>query len=102
MTGSVVGQLILKDWQLNRKLLMILVGAGLLALLIAQFARESIRLFGTVWFFVSLCILASMLPMSAILNERKKQTLAFVMSLPVSPVQYAVAKASSTAAMFLV
>jgi hypothetical protein len=43
-----------------------------------------------------------MLPASAILNERKKQTLAFVMSLPISSVQYSIAKALSTSAMFLI
>jgi ABC-2 type transport system permease protein len=102
MRGSVIGQLILKDWRLNRMLISVLVGVGLIALIVAQYAGEALRIFGTVWFFVSLCILASMLPLTAILNERKKQTLAFVMSLPVSSVQYAAAKALSTAAMFLV
>jgi ABC-2 type transport system permease protein len=102
MTSSVMGQLILKDWRLNHTMISVLVGAGVVALAISQYAGEAVRLFGTVWFFVSLCILASLLPASAILNERKKQTLAFVMSLPVSPVQYAMAKALSIAGMFLV
>lgn len=102
MTSSVIGHLILKDWRLNRPLISLCIGVGLIALVIAQYAGGVARLLGTVWFFVSLCILGSMLPASAILNERKKQTLAFVMSLPVSSVQYAMAKALSTSAMFLV
>jgi ABC-2 type transport system permease protein len=102
VTRSVIGQLILKDWRLNRMMISILAGVGLVSLVVAQCAGETLRIFATVWFFVSLCVLASMLPLSAILNERKKQTLAFVMSLPVSSVQYAAAKALSTAAMFLV
>ncbi len=102
MTSNVIGQLILKDWRLNRLLMSLTVGVGLIALVIAQYAGEVARVFGTVWFFVPLCILGSMLPASAILNERKKQTLAFVMSLPVSAIQYAIAKALSIAAMFLV
>jgi ABC-2 type transport system permease protein len=100
--SSVIGHLILKDWRLNRLLISLSIVVGLIALLIAQFAGEVARLLGSVWFFVSLCILGSMLPASAIVNERKKQTLAFVMSLPVSSVQYAIAKALSTSAMFLV
>jgi ABC-2 type transport system permease protein len=100
--SSVIGQLILKDWRLNRLLISLCIGGGLVALMIALYAREVPRLVGSVWFFVSLCILGSMLPGAAILNERKKQTLAFVMSLPVSSVQYAIAKALSTSAMFLV
>ena len=102
MTSSVIGHLILKDWRLNRPLISLCIGVGLIALVIAQYAGGVARLLGSVWFFVSLCILGSMLPASAILNERKKQTLAFVMSLPISSVQYAIAKALSTSAMFLV
>jgi ABC-2 type transport system permease protein len=102
VTSSVIGHLILKDWRLNRPLISLCIGVGLIALVIAQYGGQVVRLLGSVWFFVSLCILGSMLPGSAILNERKKQTLAFVMSLPVSSVQYAIAKALSTSAMFLV
>jgi ABC-2 type transport system permease protein len=102
VTSSVIGHLILKDWRLNRLLISLCIGVGLIALVIAQYAGEVARVFGSVWFFVSLCVLGSMLPASAILNERKKQTLTFVMSLPVSSVQYAIAKALSTTVMFLV
>ena len=91
-----------EDWRLNRLLISLCIGVGRIALVIAQYAGEVARVLGSVWFFVSLCILGSMLPVSAILSERKKQTLAFVMSLPVSSVQYTVAKALSTTAMFLV
>ncbi len=102
MTSSVIGHLILKDWRLNRRLISLCIGVGLIALVIALYAEGTVRLLGSVWFFVSLCVLGSLLPSTAILNERKKQTLAFIMSLPVSPVQYAIAKALSSAAMFMV
>lgn len=102
MTKSVVSHLILKDLRLNRGIISLCVLVGLAALIIAQFGGETVRILGSVWFFVSLCILASVLPASAILNERKKQTLGFIMSLPVSPVQYSVSKAFSTLAMFLI
>ncbi len=102
MTSSVIGHLILKDWRLNRRLISVSIAIGLIALVIAQYGGQTARLLGSVWFFVTLCVLGSMLPASAILNERKKQTLAFVMSLPVSSVQYAIAKALSASAMFLV
>jgi ABC-2 type transport system permease protein len=101
VTSSVIGHLILKDWRLNRPIISLCIGVGLIALVIALFTEGAARLLGSVWFFVSLCILGSLLPTTAILNERKKQTLAFVMSLPVSPLQYAIAKALSTAALFL-
>jgi ABC-2 type transport system permease protein len=45
---------------------------------------------------------ASFVPMSNIVNERKKQTLAFMMSLPISTAQYGMAKLLSTLGMFLI
>ena len=51
---------------------------------------------GAVWFFIALIVLGSMLPSSNVINERKKQNLAFLMSLPVSATQYAMAKLVST------
>lgn len=99
--NPVIGRLILKDWRLNGLLISLTLAVGLVALVFTQFAAPTPRLLGTVWFFVVLCVLGSVLPVSAILNERKKQTLAFVMSLPVSSVQYSIAKIVSVWAMFL-
>jgi ABC-2 type transport system permease protein len=101
MNRSIVGQLVLKDWRLNRLVVFLTLAIGLIALLVTQFGGLA-RLMGIVWFFVALCILGSMLPGTAILNERKKQTLAFIMSLPVTSVQYSIAKMLSIWALFLV
>jgi ABC-2 type transport system permease protein len=102
MKRSIIGHLILKDWRLNRFLISITVAAGIVALVLTEFGNETVRLVGGVWFFIVMCILGSMLPATAILNERKKQTLAFIMSLPVSSLQYTIAKMVSIWAMFLV
>jgi len=99
--NPVIRRLILKDWRLNRSLISLTVAVGLVALVLMQSGSRTHRLLGGVWFFVALCILASMLPARAILNERRKQTLAFVMSLPISSVQYSIAKIVSLWAMFL-
>ena len=101
MRGSVVGRLILKDWRLHRLQIFLTVAVGAIALAVSQLASETTVLLGSVWFFVSLIVSASMLPSSAIVNERKKQNLAFLMSLPVSAIQYTTAKVGSTLAMFL-
>ena len=101
MNGSIIGHLVLKDWRLNRLLILLTLAIGFVALLLAQFGGQALVV-GGVWFFIALCILGSMLPTSTILNERKKQTLAFVMSLPVSSVQYIIAKMLSVWALFLV
>lgn len=101
MKSSIIRQLVLKDWRLYRRHISLTVVGGAVALAVSQYATESTVLLGSVWFFVVLCILGSMLPLSSIVNERKKQNLAFVMSLPVSSTQYTTAKILSTVAMFL-
>jgi len=57
---------------------------------------------GAVWFFVVLFVLASMLPISNVIKERNKQTVVFLMSLPLSAVQYGMAKMVSTIGIFLI
>jgi ABC-2 type transport system permease protein len=101
MNTFVIGRLILKDWRLNRRLISLAIAIGIGALVLVRYGAETPRLFGAVWFFVALIILGSMLPGTAILNERKKQTLAFMMSLPVSSLQFSIAKIVSIWAMFI-
>ena len=102
MKRSIVPDLIFKDWQLQRLQIILTIAAGLAALLVITRGGEVPFVLGTVWFFVSLIVLASMLPMASIINERKKQNIAFLMSLPVSPIEYTTAKMISTFASFLV
>lgn len=101
MRGSVVGHLILKDLRLHRLQICLTIAAGVLALAVLQHGGEVAFVLGSVWFFVALIVLGSMLPFSAIVNERKKQNLAFLMSLPLSSIQYTTAKVVSTFAMLL-
>ena len=51
---------------------------------------------------MALIVLGCMLPPSNVVNERKKQILPFLMSLPISVTQYTTAKLVSTVGMFLV
>ena len=99
---SVVTQLILKDWRLQRPMIFICMLAGVIALGVVQLGTEPVVVAGSVWFFISLIMVGTLLPMGGIVNERKKQNLAFVMSLPVTSIQYATAKLVSTVGMFLV
>ncbi len=101
MNRSVVQILILKDWQLQRPAILMSVGGGAIALALLQLKSETAGLIGVVWFFVALMVLACMLPVSNVINERKKQSLAFLMSLPISAGQYAMAKMVSTIGLFL-
>jgi ABC-2 type transport system permease protein len=100
--NPVTRQLILKDWRLHRSEILFTIECGAVALGLLFFKREPVVVVGSVWFFVSLILIGCMLPATNILNERKKQNLPFLMSLPVSPLQYATAKLLSTVGMFLV
>jgi hypothetical protein len=101
MRSSVVRLLILKDWRLHRNQILFSVVAGALALCIAERGTETALVVGCVWFFIALILVGTLLPMLGIVNERKNQNLAFLMSLPVSGVQYARAKLASSFVMFL-
>jgi ABC-2 type transport system permease protein len=102
MRGSVIGQLILKDLRLHRKLIIWSLAGGAAALALVQIKQEVPVVLGTIWFFLAMILLGCFLPNSNVINESKKQNLAFVMSLPVSPMQYTLAKIASTFGMFLV
>ena len=101
MNRSIVRQLILKDWQLYRPGILLTTGAGAIALAITQRGSEPTVVVGAVFFFIALNLVGTMLPLIGIVNERKKQNLAFLMSLPVSFLEYTAAKMISTLVMFL-
>lgn len=102
MSESVVRHLMLKDWRLYRLQIIFTIIGGLLALLVAQRATEVSMVVGAVWFFISLILAGALLPMVGIVNERKNKNLAFLMSLPVSSIQYTTSKLVSSTGMFLI
>ncbi len=100
--SSVVRQLVWKDVQLFRTTVlgaMAFGAAGLAALLLR---RETFSIVGAIVFLTALILAGALLPNWAILNERKKQTLPFIMSLPISTMQYTTSKLVSTLAMFAI
>jgi ABC-2 type transport system permease protein len=102
MKTSVELRLILKDWRLQRQVIIFAIAGGLIALAILAIGGQTPIVFGTVIFFVSMICSACFIPMLNIVNERKKQTLPFVMSLPVSSARYGAAKLASTVGSFLI
>ena len=99
--SSVIGPLILKDLRLHRTQIAISLAIGIASLALFEMRTEVPLVVGTCLFFTSLIVLGSMLPVTNLINERKKHNLAFVMSLPVSTTQYTVSKLVSTVGMFL-
>lgn len=102
MKDQVTLRFIMKDWRLNRAAIILSIIGGVVALGVLLIGGQTSFVLGVVFFFMSMIFCACMLPLSSIINERKKQTLAFMMSLPVSPAQYGTAKLVSTLGMFLI
>src|SRR5262249_61636838 len=96
MKTSVVMRLILKDWRLQRRMIVLSIASGVIALGILLAGGQTPMVIGASFFFISMMFCACMLPMTSISNERKKQNLPFLMSLPVSASRYGMAKLLST------
>lgn len=97
----VIKQLVYKDWYLNRKLLAVYVGGGILSLSIISLGEWQFFM-GAIMFITMLVAMGNHQLSVTMINERKEQTLAFVMSLPVSPADYAMAKFLSNMVLFFV
>jgi ABC-2 type transport system permease protein len=102
MNRSVVWALILKDWRLQLPLILFSFAMAVLSLGMFYFKSEVPFVLGATWFFVPIIVLGCILPIANVINERKKQNLAFLMSLPLSAMQYTTSKVVSTFGMFLI
>jgi ABC-2 type transport system permease protein len=98
----VVLRFILKDWSLHGRVMALFIMSGAAALTMLHMRGQTPFVLGAGFFFMSMIFCASILPMSNIVNERKRQTLAFMMSLPISSAEYGGAKLVSTLGMFLI
>jgi hypothetical protein len=97
-----VVRLILKDWYLTRVTLVIVASVGI-ASVGALYLRDGFTsLLAMFTALIAVIFLGALMPSQTIVNERKRQNLAFVMSLPVSPMQYTAAKVVANVSAFLV
>jgi len=102
MKRSVIQTLILTDLRRHRLPILACIASGIFALGLIRIGGELPVILGTIWFFTGLIVLGCLLPGTNVINERKKQTLPFLMSLPVSITQFTTAKIVSTVGMFIV
>ncbi len=92
LNTPVIRLLVAKDWQLFQKQLAAYVLAGIVALCLLGLARPWSFYLGSLM-LISVMVAAACFSIStSLLVERKEQTLAFVMSLPVSPMDFTMAK----------
>ena len=92
--------LVVKDWQLFEKQLAAYVAAGILALALIGHAQKWSFYLGSLLLIIILVAVACFAISTSVLNERKEKTLAFVMSLPVSPLDFYLAKLAANFVTF--
>lgn len=88
----VIRLLVAKDWQLFQKQLALYVLAGIVALCFLGLAKPWAFYVGALMLIIVMVSIACFSISTSLMNERKEKTLAFVMSLPVSPLDFTVAK----------
>jgi ABC-2 type transport system permease protein len=102
MNYSMVKRLILKDWYLQRKLILGALIGGAVSLGIIMVGGKAAFLVGLVLLLTVLIACGAMVAMSTTVQERKDQTLAFVMSLPISYREYTTAKLLGNLLIFMI
>lgn len=92
LNRPVIRALIVKDWQLFQKQFAVYVLAAIAALTLLSVPQWWTFYLGSLLLIIILVAVACFAISTSLLAERKEQTLAFVMSLPVSPLDLTVAK----------
>ena len=88
----VIRQLVRKDWQLFEKQFAAYVAAAIVALCFLGMATSWSFYVGSLLLIIVMVAVACFAISNSLLVERKEQTLAFVMSLPLSPLDFYLAK----------
>ncbi len=87
-----IKRLVIKDWQLFEKQFAAYVLAGVLSLCLIGMATKWSFYLGSLLLIIIMVAIACFSISNAMINERKERTLAFVMSLPISPLDFYLAK----------
>jgi ABC-2 type transport system permease protein len=99
---AMVRRLILKDWYLNRWMILGSIPAGLASLAIILTGKQVAFLISIILLCMVIIGVGAQLAIVTTVNERKEQNLAFVMSLPVSWREYTAAKILANLVIFLI
>jgi ABC-2 type transport system permease protein len=101
MNYAMVKRLILKDWYLQRWTILGCLAGGVLSLGIIATGSKGGFYIGLLLLVTALIVIGAQVSGSTIVSERKDQTLAFVMSLPISYKEYTVSKIVGNLLIFL-
>jgi ABC-type transport system involved in multi-copper enzyme maturation permease subunit len=92
MNYSMVKSLIFKDWYFQRRSILLSLAGGVVSLGIVALGGKAGFFIGFVFLISIIITIAATLVMNTLVGERENQTLAFVMSLPISYLEYTTAK----------
>lgn len=101
MNRSVVARLVAKDLFLYRWIIIGTLVAGLGSLVVSGL-DGAVGQIGSILLITSIVVLGVFLAIYGLLTERSTRSLLFVLSLPISPMQYAVAKVVACLVAFLI
>lgn len=101
MNYPMVKRLILKDWYFMRWAILAYSAAGLLALGLTAMGTDASSYAGSILLITVMIAIGFHLVMVTVVQERSEQTLPFIMSLPISPMEYTAAKIAANLAIFL-
>lgn len=102
MNFAMVKHLILKDWYLQRWTLLSALVAGAATLAIISTGSSAAFTIGVILLVTVIIAFGAMLATSTLIEERKQQTLSFVMSLPISYREYTASKILGNLLIYLV
>ncbi len=100
MSNSITKSLIINDWYFNRVPLLLLNLVAVISLILFSIDSKGTFYVGLVLLISALATSGALLVIITVVNERKKRTLPFVMSLPISFVDYTKAKLISNISAF--
>src|SRR5262245_25409658 len=100
MNYMLVRRLMVKDWYMARAPLVGVAVGGAVSMGLMNLPRE-MGFIGIVSALISVVMLSNLIPQLTIINERKQQNLAFIMSLPITPFEYTFAKVLGNLSAFL-
>ena len=98
----IIKLLILKDWALVKKSLAGYMAGGVLVIGMMGMATPLMFNIGAVLMITLMIVIGARSAVELVVNEKKDQTLAFMMSLPITAEDYALAKLCSNLALYLV
>lgn len=102
MNQSMVKRLMFKDWYLQRWMIIAALAGTVASLGIVATGNKVAFLLGLILLIMVIISIGAQMAVSTIVNERKEQTLPFVMTLPISYKEYTASKIWGNLLIFLV